>query len=244
MPESQSQRSRMIAQQRTGGGSALAPIRTLVRRFLWYRQKHGLVRLLFLAIKRAEDEWIIRSEYVFVIDLMREPVPLLQRFDPIPVECYSSMESIPPADMQQLVAAKGEVVLFPFLERFFAQGARLWLGKDNGRIVGLKWTLRGGFSGFYSIPISDTDVISISAEAFPSFRGQGFWQRLTAGMLPLLKEQGVSRVYFKVHCRNHSMLRAVKKAGIPMLGRGVTFSFPGFHLTLWNKRFLKSNRDT
>src|SRR3990172_3815601 len=104
MPESQSQRSRMIAQQRTGGGSALAPIRTLVRKFLWYRQKHGLVRLLLLAIKRAEYEWIIRSEYVFVIDLMKEPVPLLQRFAPIPVECYSSMESIPPADMQQLVA--------------------------------------------------------------------------------------------------------------------------------------------
>ncbi len=48
---------------------------------------------------------------------------------------------------------------------------------------------------------------------------------------------------FSVHCRNRSMLKAVKKAGIPMLGRVSIFSFPGCYLTVWNKRFLQKGGD-
>lgn len=222
---------------------AIIPIRTRLQQLVWYRQKHGVPRFVSLALRKLTYRWVIRSEYLFGIDLLGETFSVVQRFDPIVVESYSSMETISSDDLQQLSILKGRAIALPFLEDFFARGARLWLGKDKEKIVGLKWTLRGGFSGFYSMPISNTDVISVAEEVFQEFRGEGLWQRFTAGVLPVLKAEGVSRVYFKVHCRNRSMLKAVKKAGIPMLGRVITLSFPGCYLTVWDKRFLKRGGD-
>ncbi len=218
-------------------------IRRSLQQLSWYRQKHGLPRLVRLALRKLTYRWVIRSEYIFGIDLRGKTFSVVQRVDPIGVESYSSMESISRDDLQQLSTLKGRAVALPFLENSLARGSRLWLGKDDGHIVGLKWTHRGGFSGFYSMPVPDTDVISVAEEIFQEFRGQQFWQRFTAGVLLRLKAEGVSRVYFKVHCRNQSMLKAVKKAGIPILGRVITLSFPRCYLTIWSKRFLKRGGD-
>lgn len=222
---------------------AVESLKIRLQQLSWYRQKHGVLRLVGLALRKLAYRWVIRPEFLFSIDLRGETYPLVQRFDPIVVESYPSMESIPSVDLHQLLILKGQAVTLPFLENWFAREARLWLGRYDGKIVGVKWTIRGGFSGFYCIPVSSTDVVCVAEEIFQNFRGQGFWQRFTAGMVRVLKTEGVYRVFFSVHCRNRSMLNAVKKADIPMLGRVSIFSFPGCYLAVWNKRFLPKAGD-
>ncbi len=107
-------------------------IRTGLQQLSWYRQKHGVPRLVSLALRKLTYRWVIRSEYLFAIDLLGETFSVVQKFDPIVVESYSSMESISRRDLQQLSTLKGRAIALPFLQDFFAHGARLWLGMDNG----------------------------------------------------------------------------------------------------------------
>ena len=86
---------------------------------------------------------------------------------------YEVPESIPKADKDQLIRLKSEEILDSHLHHFFKKGATLWIAKIDQQIVGLCWTLIGGFDGFYSMPMTSRDAIYLAAEVFPEFRGQG-----------------------------------------------------------------------
>lgn len=158
------------------------------------------------------------------------------------VERYLSANDIHDSDLEKLMVLMGPGRARPFLEHFFSYGARLWLAKLDKEIVGLKWTLRGGFAGFFCMPIDSSDILSLAEQVFEPFRGQGLWMSITAAILSKLNNEGVSRVYFGVHCRNTSMLKAVKKANIQMVGRVSTFRVAGYHLSLWKERYLWGNQ--
>lgn len=213
---------------------------SILKRINWYRRKHGLSTLLRLSGQRFLNRWIIRSRYLFAVDLDRDSINSSQDFESVAVASYSSMEAIPAEDLAQLTERKGRSVLMPFLRHFFDYGARLWLVRIQNDIVGLKWTLKRGFDSFYCIPILETEVVSLAEQVFEDFRGQGVWKRMTAAILAELKKEGVSRVYFGVHCRNGPMLRAVSKAGISRLGKVLTISLWGKHLTIWDKHSLRN----
>jgi hypothetical protein len=205
--------------------------------FQWYLRKHGLRRLLALSLEKAVNRWLIKSRYLFVVDLKnnsfrREP------HDSLSVEAFKSINNIPMADLEQLTVLMGPGRARPFLEHFFSYGACFWLAKMGKDVVGYRWTLRGGFNGFFCVPIKSNDVITLAGQVFESFRGQGLFGRINSAILLKLKGEGISRVYTGVHCRNTSMLRAVKKANLQMVGRVLTFRVLGYHLSLWRERYL------
>jgi len=214
----------------------------LLDQFQWYLRKHGLKRLLSMSVQRAINRWLITSRYLFVINLAKNSFGHASQ-ERLHVKAFASFNDIPKSDLEQLRLLMGPGRSLPFLEHFFGYGAHLWIAKLNKNIVGLKWTLKSGFNGFFCIPIENKAVVSLAEQVFEPFRGQGLWAEITACILSKLKEEGVSRVYFGVHCRNKSMLRAVKKANIQMVGRVLTFGLPGFHLSLWRKRYLWRQHD-
>jgi hypothetical protein len=206
-------------------------LRTRIQQLGWHRQRHGISGAIAYAWKSLASYSLMGSEYIFVVDLHGETYSRVQRCEPIQVEAYASMESVPQEDLQQITAAMGPAAVL-FLRKFFARGARLWLGRHERQVVGFKWTLRGGIPGHHYMPIAENDAVSFAGRIFPQFRGQRFWQRLTAGLLTALKAEGISRVYFNVRRRNHAMLKAVRKAGIPVLGQVFTVRLPWYRLFL------------
>lgn len=207
----------------------------MLNKFLWYLRKHGPVRLAQLAMLKFTDGYLRRSEYVFCVDLTRSLPAGLVVFEPIEVHSYRTLEEIPQETLQQVCDNKGQSVAMPFLKRYFGRNGRLWLGRDQGHVVGLQWTVQGGFEGFYSLPIPENDVIMIAIETFADFRGHAYFQRLMHSMLRELKDEGLSRLYFKVHAHNWPMLKAVRKAGFSPIGRVTTLGFPFRHVTVWRK---------
>lgn len=211
---------------------------SLLQRFQWYCHKHGFRRLFALSLQKATNRWILRSKYLFVINLSECNIQFTDIESPLQVEAIKDLHAISESDLKQFMALMGPGIVKPFLDHFFSLGACLWVAKLHGDIVGIKWTLRGGFSGFYCMPIASNDVVSIAEQVFQPYRGQGLWGQITAAILARLKEQGVSRVYFGVHCRNKPMLSAVQKASVCVVGRVLTFRLLGCHFSIWRDRYL------
>jgi glycosyltransferase involved in cell wall biosynthesis/GNAT superfamily N-acetyltransferase len=219
--------------------------KSMLSRLRWYLRKHGPVRLAQLALQKFTDRCLRRSEYVFCVDLTRSLPSGLVGFEPIEVEPYRSIEEIPEEILLQVCAIKGQLVAMPFLKRYFGRKGRLWLGKgQEGHIVGLQWTVQGGFDGFYSLPIPDNDVIMVAIETFREFRGHAYFQKLMHAMLRQLKAEGLSRLYFKVHAHNWPMLKAVHKAGFAPIGRVTTLMLPFRHVSVWRGQFSLPGRVT
>jgi hypothetical protein len=214
----------------------------VVEQLQWYRRKHGLIGLLIIAFQKIIDRWVIRSTYFYVMDLNKEEFPV-SIDDPLQVRSYSSTDAIPITDLEQLASLMGPGRARPFLEHFFGYGARLWIAKLGREVVGVQWTLHGGFGGYYYMPVACSDLVVLAVQIFRSFRGQGLWARMNSAVNVELKREGVYRLYFGVHCRNKSMLRAVKKARVQMIGRVSSFGLPGHYLSVWNKDTLWGNPD-
>jgi len=211
----------------------------LINQFNWYRSRYSLGKIVILSVQRIVDRWIMKSRYVFVIEL-KEKSYTYSPIVPLRLDVFGSFNEIPGECLEQLTRLMPPGRALTFLRHFFEYGARLWIAKINDRIVGLKWTLAGGFGGFFCMPIEETAVVSLAEQVFLPFRGQGLWEEITACILSRLQQEGVSRVYFAVHHKNRSMLRAVKKANIKRIGRVVTFRLPGFHASFWQARYLWS----
>lgn len=209
-----------------------------IDQFNWYRHKHGMLRLFPLVLQRIINGWLIKTRYLFVADLTNKCFNQSILTDPLKVNVYTSINNIPENDYNQLNATMGPGRSKPFLEHFFRYGARLWISSLGGKIVGLRWTLKGGFSGYFCMPLQQNDVVILAEQVFDFFRGQGFFGRINSIILSKLQEEGISRVYMAVHSRNKSMLKAIKKSKLQMVGMVRTISLPGSHLSIWRKRYL------
>ena len=214
-------------------------IYALYQQYQWYRLKHGLVKLIKLAWVKFWHHYVIRSLYLFSLDLRADDKVIGPCGSEVSLESYLTLESIRPQDFAQLIELKGKAVLLPFLRSFFDRGARLWLAKVEERVVGLRWTLVGGFHGFHCMPIASTEVVLLAVEVFEAYPGRGIYSKMTRELLWELKKQGVSRVYLTVHSRNISMLRAMRKTGIPMIGSVRNFELFGCYVTVWDKDLLR-----
>lgn len=211
--------------------------RRLSEQYRWYRSRYSLLGLLAASANKFVNRWIITSKYLFVVDL-KDYVSRTTTTTQVRVQSYTDIRRIPQDELAQLSALMGPGRAQPFLEHFFGYGAHLWVARLDERVVGIKWTVRGGLRGFYCIPIGDREVVSLAEQVFRPYRGLGVWAQMTDAILPRLAEEGITRVYFGVHCRNTPMLRAVKKAEIQSVGRVRTFRCLGWQVSIWASRHL------
>lgn len=223
-------------QQRIVDESTLKQMRNLYNVFIWYLKKHGLVRLAKLACIQIWGSYFDNKEVVFFFDLCRGDLDTAGNEKGLCVQAYKTADLIPHGDMKQLIQIKGEAVLSRFLENFFRRGAVLWLTKMDGIVVGVQWSLIGGFEGFYSVPISLTDAILLAAEVFPGIRGMNIYSRMTRLTFTKLREEKVSRVYWKVHRTNKSSLRSSDRTGAKRVGTVRTISMFNRLVTIWDKK--------
>lgn len=170
--------------------------------------------------------------FVFHLDTM----PLKSRIESLPnvfVRSYESPEGIPREDRDQLIRLKSEEILDSFLHRFFEKGATLWIFKIDQEIVGMCWTLIGGFDGFYSMPITSRDAIYLAAEVFTEFRGQSIATAARLLVYSQLRQDGVSRVFTKSHVANVSSLRSIAKTDNQQVGIVRTLKIFSRNITIW-----------
>jgi ribosomal protein S18 acetylase RimI-like enzyme len=210
-------------------------LETRIEQLRWHRQKHGVRGAVTYLLKSLAPPWVIRREHIFVTNLHGRDFAEMLKCDLIAVEPYSSLESIPPEDFEKLASVIPPASL-RYFQSAFARGARLWLGRHEGKLVGYKWTQRGGAATYFPVLVPEGDVVSFAGQIFPEFRGQRFWQRMTAAVYAVLKTEGVSRVYMNVRSRNHSMLKGMHRAGVPLLGQIIAIRLPGYRATIWKKQ--------
>ena len=171
---------------------------------------------------------------MLVFDLETMPLECKLKYLPnVFVQSYEVPESIPKADKDQLIRLKSEEILDSHLHHFFKKGATLWIAKIDQQIVGLCWTLIGGFDGFYSMPMTSRDAIYLAAEVFPEFRGQAIASALRLLIYSQLRQHGVARVFVKLHVANVSSLRSVAKTNNQRIGIVRTFRIFGKYITIW-----------
>jgi GNAT superfamily N-acetyltransferase len=206
---------------------------SLFKRFLWYKQKHGLKRLIWLSLKRLWEK-INNKEVMFLFNLDSIPIETVEDLRSICVQSHRVLESIPKGDIDQLIRLKGKDILNPFLQHFFQRGATLWIAKMDEKVVGYDWTLVGGFDGFYSMPMTAKDAIILAVEVFPEFRGQCIASAMRLLSFAELRQNGVSRVFAKVHVANVSGLKSMVKNGSQEIGKVRTFKILAKHITIWD----------
>ena len=202
--------------------------------FKWYYNKHGFVRLLHLSFKKI---WMIinKREVLFCLDLTNETIYFHEAESNYSIQQYDDQTQIAPDDIENLINIKSKEVLFSFLGSFFSRDATLWLAKKNDIVVGLLWTLTGGFNGFYSIPIKNNEMIVLAVEVFPGHRGHNIWPKLLNLVSSRAAEIGISRIYLKVNILNHSMLKSMTKTQCKRMGTVRTFELFNRYITFWDK---------
>jgi hypothetical protein len=202
------------------------------KKVLWYIKKHGLKSLILLSLTRLW-ETIDNKEVVFLSDLNSMALEMAKDRPSLSVQAYKTPESIPKEDMDQLIRLKSKDILNSILQHLFEKGATLWIAKVEDRVVGLTWTLIGGFDGFYSVPIPSMDAIWFAQEVFSEARGQGIAGAMRGLIFKHLAQQGVSRIYAKVHYSNVSQLRSMDRTGNIRIGMVRTFKVLNRLITIW-----------
>lgn len=210
------------------------------KNILFYRKKHGLKRLIKLSFLKLWHDYINIKEVVFVFDLRGNEFGSINTPHNLIVMPYNSKESIPCNDIEQLIELKSREILLPFLDKFFGYDATFWLAKMDGKVVGLQWSLTGGFNGFYSLPIASNEAIFLAAEVFPAYRGYSIYTHMTHLTCLKLKENGISRIYFKVHVSNTSSLKSASKTKSRNIGTVRTIKILNKYITIWDKDSIKS----
>ena len=198
----------------------------------FYIRKHGIARCIKIALNRLRTRMLGQWEWLYSIDL--EDAEFHGQADQeIELLPFQSQENIGAMILTKLCKHKSRRACSTFLAKWFSRGATLWLSKLGDEIIGLQWTLEGGIDGFYSLPIYPREVIIVSVEVFPPFRGMGFYPRMLLQLLAQLKQTGSRRAYLKVATPNSSMQRSIRKTPCERVCRVYTLKILDRAITIW-----------
>src|SRR3990172_3129004 len=131
--------------------------------FVFYKEKHGYFGLfsrIFTKLRWAVDKKEIL--YYFNLDSDFEYVD-----DDLILKSYSSIDDLSLHEKKGILENnKNEEVLNSFLLDLFKRGGTLWLAISKEEVVGLLWTFRRGFKGFYSVPLTLNEYTVVAVEVF------------------------------------------------------------------------------
>ena len=216
-------------------------IRSIYLKYLFYYKKHGLLKLFRLACARIWRKLFQNRWVMFYFDCTESLANDFNFPENLIVERYYKMEDIPKKDMERLIMIKGKEIVFPFFKKYFRLGAILWLAKLNGEVVGLNWSVIGGFEGFHCFPMTSKDAVILASEVFPNYRGRGINPAMNKRIVFELKKEGITRVFINCEVWNKANLRSIPKVGFKKLGILHTLRIPGGYITFWYKRSLMKN---
>lgn len=185
-------------------------------------RRHGLRGLLFKALVDGYRKCFGRFEFLMFLgrdDLSRDTT----LSDGVEVAGYESRDEIPETDLAALAELKGGWELLEAdLEAFFSCGGggeTFWLAKIDGNVAGYLWTVRGGFDGFYLIPLTSEDAVVIGVLTFPDYRGRGLMRDLVVQAAVTLADQGVLRMVAGVYTWNRASVSGFRKAGFRIVAK-------------------------
>lgn len=212
----------------------------------FYLRKYGIVGLSRLVLSRLWTATFGRWEWLYSIELKDDRLSLLSSGGQsgLTIVPYENAEQLDEPTMGQLRAFKSDLSLKRFLTSWFERGAVLWLTRRGSAVVGLQWTLQGGMSGLYSVPIGPREVIIVAVEVFPGFRGQGLCPDMLRALFRGLSSMGVAKAYLKVASSNAPMIRSMQKTECSCLGKVYTVTTAPWTFCIWRNPTVASRRDS
>lgn len=209
-----------------------------VRILFWHLRKHGLLGMIRTSASRFVRTFR-NKEAVFVYDLQENLIDGQEGLTNLTIKRYGGIDDIPENEMAQLIQLKGEDLILRFLRSFFDRGAHLWIARLESDVVGVQWTIVGGFNGFYSMPISKNEIIVCAVEVFFAFRGRGIWPAMINSVNAYHKKQGFARSYVKVKLWNKASLRSIGKTNARRIGTVRAFSVWSKDISIWDRKSLE-----
>jgi hypothetical protein len=117
-------------------------------------------------------------------------------------------------------------------ERFSA-GAKLWIAKLDGAIVGFVWTMKGSTLRPYFFPMLEEDAHLFDNEIGTFHRGRGINPVFINHVLYELKNQGICRVFMETKVWNWSEIRSLQKTRLKRFCVATKYNLGRRSWTLW-----------
>jgi GNAT superfamily N-acetyltransferase len=137
------------------------------RRYFWAKVEH---RLVLFQLDRA----VLAKVGMVVTD-----VASYQTLDDVPADCFT--DAVPAAGKSghslRADAVQGLMPRGWFAGRF-AEGAHLWLLRDDGHAAAALWTIEGNSLDTWYVPLRPHDIVVYAVVTHPIRRGRGLASRL------------------------------------------------------------------
>lgn len=212
-----------------------------MKRVSWYFNKYGLGKTVQRICSKSWES-INRKVFVYIKELNTLRTPEFSPLKNFLVEEFKSLNAIPKEYLDQLFLLKTKDIIVPYLEKFFARGATLYLAIWDNRVVGLEWVKLGGFNGFYEgFPVMMDMAALMAAETFPEYRGHGVNPSIVHSIEAKLKNAGIKYVCAVVHVKNTSSQRVYEKLDWQKIGAVRSFKLMGKEIVIWDRLILPSN---
>ena len=157
--------------------------------------------------------------------------------DNLKIQRFYSIDELDKEDYETLIKYGTDLmgsagsILIP--ERF-NKGAILWLYKENGILVGYRWTIVNNHVTPTYVPHTKTDVHSIGEEIFPAFRGKNIHQLAMRFVRITSKNEGFKRYYSETYLWNKRAIKSILKGGTRPIGIATRFSIFGKNVVIWH----------
>ena len=208
---------------------------TILNKFSTYTKRYGF-GLFPRAMLKTWRRFIDNKIYLFCLDKT-----YYQDFSiniaGLQLKSFSSFTEISHDIYQSFCQHKGgDILVDPFLHKFFNKGAELWIVLSNNTPLGYHWSSQGGLEGFYYMPVLSSDAILFASEVFHPFRGQGINPWMIMNISQILMQRGSKRVFIGCSKWNKSQIRSISKTGFKWFGTIRVFSSSKSIYSIWYKK--------
>jgi RimJ/RimL family protein N-acetyltransferase len=122
------------------------------------------------------------------------------------------------------------------IDKLFAKGYELWVGRLDGEMAGICWSRSGRNRTDYFVPLVETDATIMSCFVYPELRGRGIYPAMLQTMVNVLMDRDrICDVYIDCKSWNSSSIRGIRKAGFVPIGKAVRMVLFEHVWILWNR---------
>lgn len=163
------------------------------------------------------------SDYTCDDKLLNKEVMMLEK---------KSFEGLTRKERDNLRDYGGDDLLAMF-EKRLAKGYRLFIAYLNGEVAGACWVFVGGGRRFYTIPLSEREIMFAAGFTIDKFRRKLVFTTLLIRMLRKLKLEGFQRGFAAVKGWNFNQ-KTVRKVGFEFVGKCHEFRILKRNILIWS----------